>query len=161
MNNYCFDKLTENDLPIVLNIAKEIITNTYISFLEEHIVKNFIDSKQFENEFFDNFHNCTLLKLNNIIIGFSIIQENKIHLMMIDRNYQNQKHGMYLLRFMENKLFDEYLLIELQSFTGNTIANNFYEKNGWEKIEVINVNSLSFNKYNKKSKLKKADAAYT
>jgi hypothetical protein len=32
------------------------------------------------------------MKLKNICIGFSITIENKIHLIMVDRKYQNKGH---------------------------------------------------------------------
>jgi ribosomal protein S18 acetylase RimI-like enzyme len=145
--NYSFDLLKKNELPIVQKMAKDIILNNYSEFLEDDIINNFIGSKQFEEEFVENIQNCILLKIDNKIIGFSINIDNKIHLMMIDIEYQNKKNGSHLLKYTENILFNEYDTIELQSFTKNLIANSFYVKNGWKKTEEININGLLLSKY--------------
>jgi GNAT superfamily N-acetyltransferase len=148
-NAYSFSKPDKNDLPVLFIISKEIIANYYSSFLGEDIVYNYLNTKQHEKEIIDNFENCNVMKLENIIIGFSITMENKIHLIMIDRQHQNKKYGTYLLHYTEAKLFEKYDSIELQSFALNTIANYFYLKNGWKKIEKINTDGIILNKYSK------------
>ena len=68
---------------------------------------------------------------------------------MIDRKHQNKGHGSYLLKYIENKLFEKYDEIELQTFKKNNIANNFYRKNGWKKAEEMNMDDLLLFKYKK------------
>jgi ribosomal protein S18 acetylase RimI-like enzyme len=146
---YIFERLKNDDLPILIKTAKDIIQNYYITFLGKKIVNEYINSNHYKKEIIENIENCVVMKLNGKIIGFSIIQENKIHLMMIDAKYQNKNHGSVLLEFIENKLFIKYPKIELQSFAYNTIANSFYTKNGWKVIEEINTDGLILFKYNK------------
>jgi ribosomal protein S18 acetylase RimI-like enzyme len=151
MNNkeYIFEKLDEGDIPVIFIIAEEIILNYYVTFLDKNIVNEYINSKQFKDEIIENVENCTVMKIKNKIIGFSIIIENKIHLIMISIEYQNNNYGSILIEYMENKLFEKYEIIELQSFTKNNIANKFYIKNKWKKTEEINIDGLELYKYNK------------
>jgi GNAT superfamily N-acetyltransferase len=146
---YSFNKLDKDSLPIILEMAKEIILNNYISFLDKDSIYNFINSKQCDNEILDNVENCEIMKLENICIGFSITIKNKIHLIMIDRKYQNKGNGTHLLKYIENKLFEKYNEIELQTFEKNSTANSFYTKNGWEKAEEINMDGMILYKYKK------------
>jgi GNAT superfamily N-acetyltransferase len=148
-NEYNFGKMRSNELPILLNMAKEVILHNYVSFLGEDTVNSYINSKQCDEEISKNVENCVVIKLVNKCIGFSIILGNKIHLMMIDREYQNKTHGTYLLKHTENILFEKYNTIELQSFAENSIANRFYEKNGWRKVDTINEGGILLNKYKK------------
>jgi ribosomal protein S18 acetylase RimI-like enzyme len=90
------------------------------------------------------------MKLNNRNVGFSIILKNKLHLIMIRNEYQNKGYGTIFLSYIENRLFMEYDSIELQSFVGNSIANQFYKKNGWKKLNKVN-NGIEVYRY-KKSK---------
>jgi hypothetical protein len=41
---YIFSKLDKNDLPKILNMAKDIILNNYADFLGQDIVNNYIHS---------------------------------------------------------------------------------------------------------------------
>jgi GNAT superfamily N-acetyltransferase len=147
--NINFAKMDKSDLPDILRISEDIILNYYVSFLGENAVNDYISSRQFEDEIILNMNNCVVMKTGEVIIGFSILLGNKLHLIMIDRIFQNKKYGTKLLNNVEGVLFTDYSVIELQSFTGNIIANTFYEKNCWRKVEEINMNGLSLLKYEK------------
>jgi ribosomal protein S18 acetylase RimI-like enzyme len=151
MNKNCnFEKLNIDDLNIIMKIAKNIILNIYSTFLDSDIVYDFVNSEDFDKEYLENIDNMYVMKLKEEIIGFSIIIDNKIHLIMIDIQYQGKNHGKYLLEYMENILFESYSIIELQSFKDNRRANLFYEKNGWKMIEEIENNGIIFLKYLKR-----------
>src|SRR5215510_9990745 len=96
-NEFSFKKLSKKDLQNIINIAREIIEKYYVTFLDKKIVNEYINSKQFENEILENIENCTVMKMKNKIIGFSIIIGNKIHLIMIDSKYQKKNNGTKLL----------------------------------------------------------------
>ena len=148
-NKIVFVKSNKSDLPILSEIAKNIIFKYYATFLDKNIVNGYIKSKQYEEEILGNIENCIIMKFEKTIIGFSIIIGNKIHLMMIDTKYQNNNYGTILLKYLEEILFQKYSIIELQSFANNTIANNFYNKNMWKKTEEINIDGIMFYKYKK------------
>jgi N-acetylglutamate synthase-like GNAT family acetyltransferase len=154
MNNFELVMLEKDTLPLVINIARDVIQNNYSSFLDKSIIDNFINSGQCDREITDNMKNCMVMKKDNTCIGFSILIDNSIHLMMINRNYQRQKYGSTLLHVMETRLFEKYNIIQLQSFSANIVANNFYEKNGWQKIKNTEMGDLMFHQY-KKTKNKK------
>jgi GNAT superfamily N-acetyltransferase len=149
INEYSFNKLDKKFLPIILEMAKVVILNNYISFLDKYSIDNFINSKQCDREIIENFENCEIMKLKNICIGFSITIENKIHLIMVDGKHQNKGHGTILLKYKENKLFEKHNEIELQTFEKNSTANNFYNKNGLKNIEKTNMDGRILYKYKK------------
>ena len=135
-------------------MAREIILNNYCIFLAKESVEEYIESGQCDKEIIDNIENCVVMKSDNLCIGFSIIIANKLHLIMIDREFQNKKYGTKLLAYIENMLFTKYKTIELQTFVGNIIAIKFYEKNGWNKIEKISMDNMVFYKFEKNKKNK-------
>lgn len=146
---YNFEILDEMDLPIILNISKEIFLINYINILDKNIVENFINSKQYVKEIVKNIENCILIKYENKIIGFTTIYKNQIKLIMIGEKYQ--KHKVCFLKYLESKLFEEYSVLNLESIKEDTIANMFYEENGWIKDRESDMNSIILNIY-KKSK---------
>jgi ribosomal protein S18 acetylase RimI-like enzyme len=146
--NYIFNYATNANLPILVKIARKIISKNYNAFLEKNVIKEYLKSEECDKEIIANINNCIIMKLENKIIGFSIILENKLHL-IIKRKYQNKGHGTIMLKHIEEKTFERYSIIELQSFEKNNIANNFYEKNGWKISEKINNDNLEMNKYYK------------
>jgi GNAT superfamily N-acetyltransferase len=146
-NGLIFEFASNNDLPILNELAKEIISKYYITFLGKDIANNYIESGQCENEINENLNNCIIMKIENKIIGFSIIIGNKLHLIMVEKKYQNQGYGIRLLKYIENKLFEDYNTIKLQSFVKNEIANRFYNKNGWKILNKSNENGMEVYKY--------------
>jgi uncharacterized protein YdeI (YjbR/CyaY-like superfamily) len=72
-----------------------------------------------------------LLTVDGVTIGFAIIKESLLHLIMIDTPFQRSGYGSKLLRHIENGLFMRHNHISLSSFKANTTANRFYLKNGW------------------------------
>ena len=147
MEEIIFKNATEEDSPILIKLAINIIQKKYGLFLEKDLIAKYLESGQCDKEIIENINNCIIMEIENKYIGFSIILENKIHLMMISPEYEKQGNGTKLLKFIENKLFKYFNQIELQSFVGNNIANTFYEKNEWIKVEKINNNGIEVYKY--------------
>ncbi len=112
-------------------IARGVIAENYVHFLGIEATSDFIESGKSDKEIVDNLEFCTVLTLSGQIIGFSITKENLLHLLMIDVPFQNKGFGTRLLSFTEEKLFKDYKLLQLQTFEVNTIAVQFYLKQGW------------------------------
>ncbi len=144
--DYRYDKANSCDLPFLKEIAKRVIRNNYTPFLGREITDSFIDSGASDNEIEVNIANCIIMKLSGIPIGFGILLENKIHLIMIDVQYQNQSHGTTFLSYLETQLFKKYQNIELQTFANNRIAKHFYLKNNWAILREEDANMLILNK---------------
>ena len=114
-------------------------------------VNLFIASGQSDKEIEDGIDNCfVMLKANNIV-GFAIIHDSMLHLIMVDTEYQNKGYGAELLTYIENEIFKKHSQITLQSFEKNEPTNQFYLKNGWhikgkQIIDDLNINTLIFEK---------------
>ena len=123
-------------------MAKKVIINNYTAFLGSDLVKDFIDSRQSDQEIEDGIANCTIISLLNMPIGFAITKQNRLHLLMIDDAYQNKGYGTKLLAYIEKILWEKYSVIELQSFEKNIRANEFYLKNHWSVLKIEEVEGL-------------------
>lgn len=135
-----FCQASFEDSDVVKNIAKRVIYFNYTSFLGLDAVEEFISSGMSDKEIDDGLINCTVMILEDTIIGFTITKENLLHLIMIDVPYQNQGYGSELLAYIEAYLFSEYDEIHLQTFLKNKNALKFYLKNGWISDESSSMN---------------------
>lgn len=152
MSEYHFRLAVTEDLPILKGIARDVIESCYSSFLSLEAIRAYIDSGQSDREIENGAGDCVLmLDVEERILGFAITQESTLHLLMIVSERQNRGYGSKLLRHVEDKLFDRYETICLQSFKRNCSANRFYEKNGWtvvreEYISEMGLEMLFFEK---------------
>ena len=147
--SYSFNKLEKENLPLLLKMAEEILLEDYSVFLDKNVINNYIDSGESDKVIIENINNCIVMKRENICIGFSIIIGNKIDLLMIGKKYRNRGYGTILLKYIEDNLFKKYDFIELQSFSENNVANNFYENNNWIRDGENIMNGILFHKYYK------------
>ncbi len=139
---YSFRSAKSDDAQTVKNIARQVITSNYTSFLGTEVVRNFIESGLSDKEIDDGMKHCTLMICDEKIIGFSITNDSLLHLIMIDTACQNKGYGSKLLTYIENILFDKYAKIHLQTFKENTTAVRFYLKNNWRITEETAVPEL-------------------
>ena len=148
-SDYNIKYITEDDIPFLVMLAWEVIIKNYSAFLPEDSIKYYLESGQCDNEIIENIDNYIKLEKNNEVIGFTILLENKLHLIMIANNYQNKGYGKKLLEYIEEILIKKYSTIELQSFSKNFITNRFYKKNGWENTDKVFNNGIELYKYTK------------
>ena len=150
--NTMIRKANADDIKTLQEISKRTIKEGYRSFLGEEVVASYIDSGEPDRYIEDHIDNCSVILLNNTIVGFSVCKKNIIDLMMIDSNFHRKGLGSILLQFNEEKLFKEYSELKLESFEKNDKANNFYIKNGWLEISRFQdsgINKILFHKRRK------------
>jgi GNAT superfamily N-acetyltransferase len=140
-------KAKTDDIQTLQEIAKRVIRNNYTSFLGQDNVAYFIDSGQSDKEIEDGIKSCFVMRQNETIIGYAVVRNDLLHLIMIDVPYQHKGYGVEFLAFIEQKMFDTYSEIKLQTFEKNIDTIRFYEKNGWaiksvEHIEEMDMNML-------------------
>ncbi len=139
------------DVRKIKEIARQVITFNYTPFLGSEAVRDFITSGLSDKEIDDGLANCTLMIRNENIVGFSIVNNSLLHLIMISTPHQNKGFGSELLAHIESILFRQYETLRLQTFKENTPAVGFYLKNGWAIAEEtivpeIDKTMLSFEK---------------
>ncbi len=125
---YSFRLAKPDDIQTIKNVARQVITSNYTSFLGEEAVQNFIGSGLSDKEIDNGMEHCTLMICNGGIIGFSIMNDSLLHLIMICTAFQNKGYGSKLLAYIEDVLFKEHKTIHLQSFKENIQAVRFYLK---------------------------------
>jgi hypothetical protein len=133
-------KAKRSEIEEIVQLAYGTFDKSYRPFLGDHNVDWYINNPELRKEILNHFSDLRVLILNDKIAGFIIYFENFIHIMMIDTSEHHSGLGSILLHAAEQELFKTNKSIKLQSFVGNTIATNFYLKNGWVKGEVNNAN---------------------
>lgn len=149
-NKLIIEKWTEIEfkqaIPIdstkIKELSRRVIQTNYPAFLGEGAVREFIDSGMADKEIDDNIANCTIMMLDGAILGFAVVIENLLHLIMIDTPNQNKGYGSVLIKHIEQRLFESYTEIHLQTFEDNSNALQFYLKNGWAIKEKQYVDGL-------------------
>lgn len=133
-------KAKRSEIDEIVQLAYSTFDNAYRPFLGDDNVNWYIKNSELKREILNHFSDLHVLSINEKIAGFIIYFENFIHIMMIDTSEHHSGLGTFLLKAAEKELFKTNESIKLQSFVGNTIATNFYLKNGWVKGEVNNAN---------------------
>lgn len=126
-----YKKATPSDAPTLKEISTRVIRKNYTSFLGAEMVDEFITSGLADKEIDDGIQACMLMFDDAALIGFAITSGDLLHLLMVDVPYQNRGYGRMLLQETENRLFETYDEIHLQTFEENSCAVQFYLKNGW------------------------------
>lgn len=127
-----YRKATLKDAPVLKDISTKVIRTNYTAFLGSEAVNEFIESGLADKEIDDGIKLCTVMIDETAVIGFVIVRDDLLHLIMVDVSYQNKGYGNMLLSETENQLFNAYDKIHLQTFEDNTSAIQFYLKNGWK-----------------------------
>lgn len=150
-DRYAFESADERLAPRLKEMAARVIRENYTPFLGDEAVEAFLKSGQSDQEIDDGLKNCTVMTTAGTPVAFAIACGNRLHLLMVDVEYQRKGCGTALLRVVEGRLFDQYAVAELQSFKENARANDFYRQNGWtvvgsEKLEGTDIEVLRFEK---------------
>lgn len=146
-----YRQATKTDAPALKEIAQRVIRTNYVSFLGIDATTAFIESGMSDQEIEAGLDHCTLVVLEEQILGFAITHEEVLHVIMIDVPFQHAGYGAALLSHIEAKLFSHYNSIRLQTFEGNALSVQFYEKQGWvirqrEEVPEWNQTMLQFEK---------------
>lgn len=124
-------KAQVGDIPNLQAIAKRVILENYTPFLGQGNVAQYINSGQADTEIEDGIAHCYIMHRDEAVLGLAIVNDDILHLIMIDVPYQNKGYGAKLLAFIERQMFNHYPAIMLQTFEENSNTVRFYEKNGW------------------------------
>lgn len=105
MSNVKVRSASRSDVALVQGIARRTIDHSYRSFLGDDLVDAFIDSGECDSEISQHLPDLHLLVDNDQVLGFSIVLDDLVHLMMIDHAHHREGHGGRLLRHAEAMIF--------------------------------------------------------
>lgn len=153
-----FNKATDAHLIALQEMARRIIRHNYTPFLGSTLVDGFINSGASDAEIEAGLPHCWVASIEDTIVGFTILYDSMLHLIMVDVPCQQKGYGTKMLRHAEAVVFKEYEKMQLQSFEKNVLANIFYMKNGYQLIETVFVQDIgqsmtSFEKQDAKDKI--------
>lgn len=129
-----YRKADKKDAPTLKDIARRVVVTNYAPFLGEEMAKEFIASGASDAEIDDGLDNTIILEVGGQIVGFSLIKEDLLHLLMVDVPAQRHGYGQQLLQYAEGLLCQANSRIRLQTFKENTAAVTFYMKSGWRIV---------------------------
>jgi ribosomal protein S18 acetylase RimI-like enzyme len=120
------------DFETIQAVARDTIDKCYRSFLGNEGVDHFINSGESDNEVKTRLSNCTVLEVDDQIMGYCVAFADFIHILMISPILQRRGLGSYLLLHMEQELVaNGQNKLRLETFKSNGQAISFYQKNGW------------------------------
>ena len=140
-------RAVESDLPEIQSIARRTIDACYRPFLGDESVDWFINDGGSDQYLSENVADCRVLMSEDSIVGFCVTKNDLIDLMMVDSAVHRQGYGAAMLKDCERRLFAEFDELRLESFEGNTVANNFYRKHGWIERDCAFDEASGVNKF--------------
>ena len=129
--NTVLRKAEEADVATLIALARRTISASYRTVLGDAAVDAFLDSGAVEGHVQENLARCWVILSDGTLAGYAVYRDNLLDLLLIDPARQRQGLGTKLLAHVEQLLFEGCEELTLESFAGNTQANNFYRKNGW------------------------------
>src|ERR1700741_223791 len=101
-------KATAPDAETLIALSRRTIGACYRPFLGDAAVDGFIDSGLSDAYVTDNIGHCTVMLLNEQIIGYSVCRDSLVDLMMIEVPHQRGGFGTLLLKHVEETLFESF-----------------------------------------------------
>ena len=138
-----------NDISIIQDIAYKTWPETYGKILSEQQLKYMLDkfySEEYLKQNFINNHLFFIIEENNCPLGFLGIEHNynnelatKIHKIYILPNNQGKGIGHFSINFVANLAKEKFFGKVILNVNKFNKALNFYQKMGFQIIEVVNI----------------------
>jgi GNAT superfamily N-acetyltransferase len=125
---------TQSDFDVLVQLSIQTIRARYTAFLGQDSVDGFVGSGEVDQYVRNNLHRCWVIVVDEATVGYCVLKENRLDLMMIDHRYHRRGFGSQLLLYAEQALFREHDEIVLESFEPNHVANAFYRHHGWVEV---------------------------
>lgn len=137
---------TDADVGPLVTLSRRTIAENYAAFLGHEAVRSYIDSGAVDDYVAESVGLCHVLIGDGRVLGLTVTRGNLIDLMMIDTLHHRRGLGTRLLQYVEERLFNQYETLVLESFQDNAQANAFYQKNGWAAVRTFNDESSGVEK---------------
>lgn len=121
-----------SDAHSLKELSKHAISACYTSFMGEGMVNGYLSSGASDDEIDKHIGNTFVAEDDSkSAIGYVVVIDDLIHIMMVSPAQQRKGIGAMLLSFAEAEILSNHLKPTLETFEANTQAMNFYLKNGW------------------------------
>ncbi|CAA0104431.1 Uncharacterised protein [BD1-7 clade bacterium] len=124
-------KSETQDLEQLKALSRKTISICYPCFMGDEVVSGYINSGASDEEIEKHSENTYVAINADVILGYVVVIDNLVHIMMVDPSQQRIGIGCQLLEFAENDIRKNGFTPTLETFENNTQAVNFYLKNGW------------------------------
>ncbi|WP_028328412.1 GNAT family N-acetyltransferase [Brachyspira alvinipulli] len=116
----------------IIDSIYSIASKSEYTILSKDYIKHYIE---------DKFHNVIIIKVQEQIVGFLIyfLLSPEIDIIFIASYPNNKGYGKQLLSYLfDDAAKNNINSIKLDLHENNTVAKNFYIKNGFKKISIRN-----------------------
>lgn len=131
LSKLCIRKAAQIDAEEVKRLASEVVLCNYTPFLGTQTT-TYVDSGASDNEIDSNIEDMYVGVYDDEIVGIVVLHDDLLHMLMVKYWYQGHGLGGVVLAFAEDKLFESYDVISLETFEDNAPTIAFYLKHGWK-----------------------------
>ncbi|SLN36079.1 putative acetyltransferase [Pseudoruegeria aquimaris] len=121
------------DAPRLQAIACRAIDHGYRRFLGNKAVDYYLESGASDREVARHIAHATVAEGEDGLLGFYVVLEDLLHLLIVDPPAQGRGVGAQLLRAAEAAIAAEgHARARLEIHAGNEAAQRFYARHGWQ-----------------------------
>ena len=121
-----------SDVETLIELSVRTIRASYPNFLGEAAVEAFIGRGAVEEFVRETIERALVVTFEDEVAGYAVGTGHHIDQLVIDERFHRQGLGTLLLARLEEHLFRQHDVLELESFRDNDQANAFYRKHGWQ-----------------------------
>lgn len=145
------EPLKIEDIPQIVDLWEEISLNEFSDYIGAKNVECFIESGELEKECKRHLDKTYVFKTNKLVVGFIVVLENLIELLIIKKEFQKQGVGKQLYNYAIGLIKENYSRVKVECFENNLRVNSILKKSGF-RFESKYKDEMGFitNTYSKK-----------
>ena len=129
------ERAKNTDLDELVSLWQEISLNEFSSYIGIDNVNYFIESGELKSETERLLDTTYVLRKSGEIIGFIVLIENLIELLIVRPKYQNRFVGGKLYRFALDHISKNYPSVNVECFENNMRINSILKRLGFKLTE--------------------------
>jgi len=124
-------KAKTEDISDIVMLWERVSLKEFSNYIGKENIEFFIQNDELLNEITHLHNNIYVFKLNKKIVGFVILIDNLIELLIVSPEDQNGLIGKKLYLFAINKIFSKYDTVIAECFNENKKVNSLLQRLGF------------------------------
>lgn len=130
------ERAKDTDLDELVLLWQDISIYEFSKYIGLENVNYFIDSGELRNETQRLLETTFVLREEGIIVGFIVLIDNLIELLIVRSSHQNRFVGGKLYRFVLKQLAEKYNTVHVECFEENKRTNSILKRMGYRLINT-------------------------
>ncbi len=132
MAQFSLRKATEKDVPALVGLCKDTISEVYGPFIPPEVLRPWIEGDAVEGLVEEEWPRMVVAEVEAEVLGVAAVSEDAVDLLWVHPSHHGEGMGTALLDFVEADIRKKgYRRGKLSCFTQNHRAMNFYLRKGW------------------------------